>query len=179
MSDLKSLMLGTPRWSIAVAESLTSGRLQSAIGAVSGASEYFAGGITTYNLDQKVRHLGVDRATAEAVNCVSEEVAREMALGVCRLFRTTFGISTTGYAEPWLAAGIRAPFAWWAIAQARENGPAAILRVGRIECADMSRIQAQATVAEAVLAELIATVAQARRASETPDAAGKRSTASA
>ena len=64
MSDLKNLMLREPRLTLAVAESLTCGRLQARIGAISGASEFFLGGMTAYSLEQKVRHLGVDRAAA-------------------------------------------------------------------------------------------------------------------
>jgi len=83
-----------------VAESLTCGRVQARIGQISGASEFFLGGITTYSLDQKVRHLGVDRAGASAVNSVSAAVAEQMARGVCALFGSELGLATTGYAEP-------------------------------------------------------------------------------
>ena len=86
MSDLKDLMLSRPRLTLAVAESVTCGRLQARIGADSGASEYFLGGLTAYSLEQKVRHLGVDRAGAEGVNSVSAGVAEQMARGACALF---------------------------------------------------------------------------------------------
>ena len=69
--ELKRLMLAPPRLTLAVAESVTCGRLQARIGAISGASEFFLGGITAYTIAQKVRHLGVDRAQAEAVDAVS------------------------------------------------------------------------------------------------------------
>ena len=45
---------------IAVAESLTAGLLQFALAAAEGASGYFQGGITVYNLGQKSRHLHID-----------------------------------------------------------------------------------------------------------------------
>jgi len=45
-TELKDLMLRPPRLTLAVAESLTSGRLQARIGAISGASDFFLGGIT-------------------------------------------------------------------------------------------------------------------------------------
>ena len=79
-------MIAPPAWTLAVAESLTSGRLQAAIGERSGASDYFLGGLTAYTIDQKVTHLGVDRDEADRTNAVSEKVADEMVLGVCRLF---------------------------------------------------------------------------------------------
>ncbi|MDB6126431.1 MAG: damage-inducible protein CinA, partial [Verrucomicrobia bacterium] len=84
MIELKPLMLQKPRLTLAVAESLTCGQVQARIGAISGASEFFLGGITAYTLDAKVKHLGVKRAPAKRVDCVSANVAREMARGACR-----------------------------------------------------------------------------------------------
>ena len=84
-------MIAPPAWTLAVAESLTSGRLQAAIGERSGASDYFLGGLTAYTIDQKVTHLGVDRDEADRTNAVSEKVADEMVLGVCRLFGSDRG----------------------------------------------------------------------------------------
>ena len=84
---------------ISVAESCTSGNLQALLTSISGSSEYFEGGITVYNIDQKVKHLGVDRKVAEPVDCVSQEVADQMALGCSKLFETRIAISTTGYID--------------------------------------------------------------------------------
>jgi nicotinamide-nucleotide amidase len=97
---------------IAVAESLTIGHVQALIGSVSGASKVFSGGITAYTLEQKVRHLGVDRSHAQTVNSVSERVAVEMARGVRRLFGASVGLATTGYAEPAPGEQVEAPFAY-------------------------------------------------------------------
>ena len=55
---------------LAVAESVTAGRIQALIATVSGASNFFEGGLVAYSLSQKVRLLGVDSDHAEAVNCV-------------------------------------------------------------------------------------------------------------
>ena len=79
-AELKPLLLGPPPLTLAVAESLTAGHVQARIAAVSGASAYFLGGVTAYALAQKVALLGVDRAAAERVNCVSADVARQTAL---------------------------------------------------------------------------------------------------
>lgn len=146
MIELKNLLLREPRRTLAVAESITCGHLQARIGAISGASEFFLGGITAYTLDEKVKHLGVKRAAAKAVNSISAGVAEQMARGACALFGSDFALATTGYAEPFdLAQGrpfdsepnrtaqgklsakgpalsqvegkITAPFAWWALAQ--------------------------------------------------------------
>ena len=84
---------------IATAESVTSGLLQFAFSNIPNASTFFHGGITAYNLPEKVKHLHVDRDHAQAVNCVSQQVADEMALEVCKLFNTNWGIGITGYAS--------------------------------------------------------------------------------
>lgn len=154
-AELKALLLASPRRTLAAAESLTCGRVQALIGAVSGASEYFLGGVTAYSLEQKTKLLGVDRRHARAVNCVSARVADEMACGACRLFGTDLAVATTGYAEPAPAAGVAVPFAWWAIA-ARGRGKIVAVRHGRVECPGEPRTEVQRIVAEAVLAELAA-----------------------
>jgi nicotinamide-nucleotide amidase len=152
--ELKALMLKKPRLTLAVAESLTAGHLQARVAAVSGASDFFLGGVTAYSLAQKVNLLGVDRAAAKKVNSVSAEVARQMACGVCRLFGSDLGVATTGYAEPSPAESVAVPFAWWAVALRRRGGKF-LLRHGRVECPSAARIDAQKIVAEAALAELV------------------------
>ena len=151
--ELRELLLGSPKWTLAAAESLTAGRVQARIAAVSGASDYFLGGITAYSLALKVKHLGVDRAAAKRVNSVSAEVAEQMARGACALFGASVGVATTGYAEPSPKNGVMDPFAWWAIAFREVRGKFT-LRHGRIECPGCSRIETQEIVADAVLAEL-------------------------
>lgn len=153
---LKELLLATPKLTVSAAESLTCGRVQALLGAVPGSSNYFLGGITAYSLEQKVQHLAVDRAAARRVNSVSAEVAEQMARGACRLFGSDLGLATTGYAEPSAADSVTDPFAWWAIAQRARRGPRFLaVCTGRIECPRASRLEAQAIVAEAVIAELI------------------------
>ncbi|MEY2877898.1 MAG: hypothetical protein RLZZ15_278 [Verrucomicrobiota bacterium] len=161
-AELRPLLLGAPRWTLAVAESLTCGRVQARIGAVPGASEYFRGGVTAYALEEKVRLLGVDRDVAEKVNCVSAEVAEQMARGACGLFGADFAVATTGYAQPDAARGVAEPFAW--IAVARREGETFSTRSARVECAGASRIEAQDRVAEAALMLLVAVLREARGA---------------
>ncbi len=178
-------MLREPRRTLAVAESVTCGHLQARIGAISGASEFFLGGITTYTLDEKVKHLGVKRAAAKAVNSVSAGVAEQMARGACALFGSDFALATTGYAEPFgLAQGrpfddkpsrtaqgrpsacrevnVTAPFAWWALAHMQGPRPDGsgragkfFVRSGRIDGPGLARVAMQALVAERALAELV------------------------
>ena len=152
MTELKELMLRPARRTLAVAESLTCGRVQARIGAISGASDFFLGGLTAYSLDQKVKHLGVDRAAAERVNSVSAAVAEQMAAGVCSLFGSELGLATTGYAE--LSAAAPQPFAWWALVHEPAGGRR-VVRSGRVDCPGAGRVQVQEKVAETVVAELV------------------------
>lgn len=138
---------------LAAAESLTAGHVQARIASVSGSSEYFLGGVTAYSLDQKVKLLGVNRAHAKKVDCVSQRVAVEMAAGVCQLFDADLGVATTGYAEPSPAKRVRTPHAWWALCH--RHGGAAVVLSGLIEVPGADRVTVQERVAEGVLTELV------------------------
>jgi nicotinamide-nucleotide amidase len=155
-------MLCAPRLTLAVAESLTCGRLQARIGSVPGASEYFLGGVTAYSLDEKVNLLGVKRAAAAKVNSVSAEVAEQMARGAAKLFGADLAAATTGYAEPNAEWKVAQPFAW--IAVARRAGRKFVVCSLRVECPGASRLAAQACVADAALAALVAQLRELRRA---------------
>jgi nicotinamide-nucleotide amidase len=154
MDDLKAIMLRGPRLTLAVAESLTGGRLQARITSISGASEFFLGGMTAYSLDQKVRHLGVNRAEAEAVNSVSAGVAEQMARGACEHFGADVAAATTGYAEPAAKWNVAAPFAWWGLARRMPDGGFA-LRSGRVDLAGLTRVDAQDRMAQATVDALV------------------------
>lgn len=86
--------------SIGVAESVTSGYLQFTLSQMPNALDIFNGGITTYNIGQKVKHLGLDYTYGERCNCVSRTVAEVMALEVSKLLNSKLGIAVTGYASP-------------------------------------------------------------------------------
>ena len=159
--ELKALMLRAPQLTLAAAESMTCGRVQARVGEVPGASNFFLGGITAYSLEQKVAHLGVKRAAAKRVNCVSAEIAEQMARGVCGLFGSDLGVATTGYAEPSPSDGVAEPYAWWAIARRGPRGKFSV-RSGRVECPGAARVDAQAFVAAAALAELVAYLRERR-----------------
>lgn len=160
--ELKALMLAAPPLTLAVAESMTCGGVQARIGAISGASTFFLGGLTAYTLDEKVKLLGVDRREARRVNCVSAEVAAAMATGVGRLFGSDIGIATTGYAEPDPARGVMEPMAWWAVVRRGPRGRILGEWTGRVECPGATRTDAQAFVAEAVLAALVEVLKRGR-----------------
>ena len=161
--DLKTLMLAGPRLSLAVAESLTCGLLEARVGSISGASEFFRGGITAYTLDEKARHLGVDRSAAAPVNCVSSRVAEQMARGACELFGSDVGVATTGYAEPSPAWGVATPHAWWAVAF-RSGGGTYAVKSGRLECPGLTRTQVQNQVCAVAFEALLRALAERRAA---------------
>jgi nicotinamide-nucleotide amidase len=102
--------------SISVAESVTSGHLQAAFSLGEGATQVFQGGITTYNLEQKTRHLNVDPLEAIECNSVSGTIAEQMALHAIAFFSSDWGIAITGYATPVPEGGIDDLFAFFAIA---------------------------------------------------------------
>jgi len=105
ISKLKKI-LESRGLTISVAESCTGGNLQALLSSIDGSSNYFEGGICCYNISQKVKHLGVDYEVAKPVDCVSQEVADQMASGVCNLFETRLGASTTGYIDKYFYCSI-------------------------------------------------------------------------
>lgn len=81
---------------IAVAESLTSGRLASTVGAGEGAGSWFVGGIVAYLRDVKERVLEIEKG----VDLCSAECAEQLALGAASLFDADVCVSTTGVGGP-------------------------------------------------------------------------------
>jgi nicotinamide-nucleotide amidase len=140
---------------VATAESVTAGHLQSMIAAVSGASTFFRGGITAYSIDQKVEVLGVERAHAERVHCISLQVAAQMALGATRLFEADIGLATTGYAEPPDFPNSSVAHAFYAIWDRRESRGDPV-RSGKLISSSADRVVNQRFYARLVLEELVA-----------------------
>jgi nicotinamide-nucleotide amidase len=85
---------------ISVAESCTGGLIQDKLTNVPGSSEYFTGGIIVYSNESKVKYLGVKEITLKQFGAVSDEVAREMAIGTRLSFKTELALATTGIAGP-------------------------------------------------------------------------------
>lgn len=108
-------ILTQKKLTISVAESVTAGHLQAALSSAIEASQFFQGGLTAYNLGQKARHLQIDPIHAEPCDCVSEEVARTMALNVARLFTSQYSLAITGYASKMPEKGLTDLYAYYAI----------------------------------------------------------------
>jgi nicotinamide-nucleotide amidase len=85
---------------ISIAESCTGGQIAKAITENAGASKYFKGSVVSYATESKVDILKVSEREIENHSVVSKEVAEAMAKQVRVLFKSDYGISTTGNAGP-------------------------------------------------------------------------------
>lgn len=94
------LLLKQSGLTIATAESCTGGSIAQKLTSVEGSSGYFKGSAVTYATESKVNILGVQQQTIDTFSVVSEEVAREMALGAKRIYQADLAISTAGNAGP-------------------------------------------------------------------------------
>lgn len=81
---------------ISTAESCTGGMLASKLIDVPGISEVFYEGVVSYSNEAKINRLGVRKETLDKYGAVSEEVAKEMVMGLT----TDVVLSTTGIAGP-------------------------------------------------------------------------------
>jgi nicotinamide-nucleotide amidase len=93
-------MLRDAGLTLAVAESCTGGLLGRRITDIPGSSDYFLGGIISYDNRVKTGLLGVPEPLLATKGAVSEEVAAAMAEGACRVIGSDCGLSTTGIAGP-------------------------------------------------------------------------------
>ncbi|GAB4403582.1 MAG: competence/damage-inducible protein A [Bacteroidia bacterium] len=84
---------------IAIAESMTGGRIAARLVEVAGASNSLTGAVTAYDVAVKTTLLGVDPGLIDEAGVVSQAVATEMAAGVRRLLGADIGLATTGIAE--------------------------------------------------------------------------------
>ncbi len=85
---------------LSVAESCTGGGLGQMLTEISGSSEYFWGGVISYDNSVKERILGVKSEDLAQFGAVSSIVAKQMAVGVRSHLGTTWGLSITGIAGP-------------------------------------------------------------------------------
>jgi len=93
-------LLRTKKLKVAVAESCTGGMLGEMITRTPGSSEYFQGGVISYDAKVKEDLLKVPTEVLKKYGEVSEQVARLMAEGVRINCHSDIGISITGIAGP-------------------------------------------------------------------------------
>lgn len=85
---------------LSVAESCTGGKIAENITAYDGASAYFKGGLVAYATEVKTSVLNVAPELIKTHSVVSREVAEAMAQNVKKIFKSDYGIATTGNAGP-------------------------------------------------------------------------------
>ena len=87
-------------YKISFAESCTGGLCCSALVGVADASRVLDVSFTTYANEAKMKFLGVKPETILEYGVVSEEVAREMCIGVAQAAGSQVGVGVTGVAGP-------------------------------------------------------------------------------
>ncbi len=100
IEDLIVTELSEKKTTVSTAESCTGGLIAATIVNVSGASEVFEQGFITYANRAKMQILGVSVDTLDKYGAVSEETAREMAVGCAKVAKSDYAIVSTGIAGP-------------------------------------------------------------------------------
>ncbi|MEG1805093.1 MAG: nicotinamide-nucleotide amidohydrolase family protein [Clostridia bacterium] len=101
--ELEQALLGvmeSKHSAIAVAESVSGGMIASKLVSVPRMGQHLVESMVTYSDESKVSRLGVLPDTLKTYGAVSENVAREMCLGLLSNHLTQYVISTTGFAGP-------------------------------------------------------------------------------
>ncbi len=100
LEDTVIKLLASNKLTISTAESCTGGLLAGRIVNVPGASEIFNEGFITYSNQAKMKHLKVKPDTLKEYGAVSEQTAREMAIGLNLTTGCDVGVAVTGIAGP-------------------------------------------------------------------------------
>jgi nicotinamide-nucleotide amidase len=130
------------RLTVAVAESLTGGRVADLLVSVPGISAVFKAGFAPYANEAKRDILGVSQQILDDHGAVSEECARAMAEGARRVAGADLAVATTGIAGP-TGAGPGKPVGTVFLALAKEGGT----DVRRLQIVgDREQVRARATM---------------------------------
>ncbi|MEH1971269.1 competence/damage-inducible protein A [Nostoc sp.] len=100
LASVVGQLLRASKETLSVAESCTGGGLGQMLTEISGSSDYFWGGVISYDNSVKVGLLGVNQGDLDRFGAVSATVAEQMAVGVKTRLGTTWGLSITGIAGP-------------------------------------------------------------------------------
>ena len=101
--DIAQLVLETleqKKMTLSFAESITGGNLSGEFVKTPGASKVFIGGVISYSNEAKKNILGVRQDSLDKHGAVSEEVVKEMVLGLKKLTGSDIGVSISGVAGP-------------------------------------------------------------------------------
>lgn len=100
---------GAAGWTVATAESLTSGRVATELGKAPEAAEWFRGAVVAYGSEVKYGALGVPEGPV-----ITRTAALEMARGASRLLGADVVVSLTGAGGPGPEEGQEAGTVWFA-----------------------------------------------------------------
>jgi nicotinamide-nucleotide amidase len=111
MEDAVGALLEARRLTLGLAESVTGGLVASRLVSVPGASSWFRGSVVAYDTAVKRDLLGVGAGPV-----VSEETARDMAVGARRVLGSDLGLAITGVAGPTPQDGVPVGTVWCGLA---------------------------------------------------------------
>lgn len=100
LHEAAAKLLLEKKLTLSTAESCTGGLVASLITDISGASEFFRGGICAYTNEMKTELLGISPELLDTYGAVSTECAEALSRAACEKFGTDAGIGVTGYADP-------------------------------------------------------------------------------
>lgn len=100
INEAVAALLAERGLTIAAAESCTGGRIMKMLTDLPGSSHYFVGGVVSYSNELKINLLGVPGEVINSYGAVSEQTARAMAAGICRITGSSLGLGVTGIAGP-------------------------------------------------------------------------------
>lgn len=100
IEEVLGKLLVDRKLTISTAESCTGGMIASRLINYPGISEVFLEGAVTYSNEAKERTLNVKKETLDIYGAVSEETAKEMAIGISKRTGSDISVVTTGIAGP-------------------------------------------------------------------------------
>ena len=127
---------------IATAESCTGGMVSAFITSVSGVSEVFEMGITSYSCRIKNEKLGVEQKVLDEYGAISELTAKQMAENIRKIAGADIGLSVTGAAGPDGSAGHNPGFVFIGL----NNGDKTIVKQLDIEPKSRNFVREQAVL---------------------------------
>lgn len=130
--------------SLATVEDATGGYVAYKINAVPTATTYFKGSIIACNNEIKIKQLGVNQITLNKQGAVSEDIAKEMVLGVLNTLQSNIAIAITGVVELETATSTKPVGTIWLAVSDNEYTDTTMLQLGKNRLQNMEYISVQA-----------------------------------
>lgn len=99
LEDFKDLAI-SKKILISTAESCTGGLISKYLTDLPGSSGFYNSSIIAYSYDSKINLLNVNSKTLSKFGAVSEEVVKEMSLGILKITKSTVVIAISGIMGP-------------------------------------------------------------------------------